>query len=132
MTYRTQQIKPAHYSKIKKLPIPNQKKVIEQTGQPFQPIKALQAIKDASKDYTLEDAEALEVDNLVMDWLNQGGFSTDDPAPKPNQKQTPKFTRADYEKTLAGLQVLLDLSTGDERTQYEATIAGIKVLMDLL
>lgn len=132
MTYQTQQIKPAHYSKIKKLPIPNQKKVIEETGQPFEPIKALQVIKDASEDYTVENTEALEVDGLIMDWLNQGGFSMDDPAPKPNQKQAKELNKQDYQDAIAGLQVMLDLASGDERSQYEDAIAGLRVMIDLL
>ena len=52
-----------------------QKQVIEKTGYPFQPIKALQIIKDDSKDYSIEDEEALKADSRLMDWLHQNGFS---------------------------------------------------------
>ena len=131
MTYRTQQIEPIHYPKIKAIPIAKQQQVIEQTGQPFDPIKSLQAIRVASKDYSLKDADVLKADELLMDWLNQGGFSTADPAPKPQQKQAEQPTKQDYQDALAGLNVMLELASGDEKSQYEAAIAGLQVMIDL-
>ena len=132
MTYQTQQIKPVHFPKIKAIPIAKQKQVIEETGQPFEPIKALQAIRDASKEYSLEDATALEVDRMMMDWLNQNGFSVVDPAPKPQKKQERQPTKQDYIDAIEGFKIMLEFTSGEEKQQYEDAIVGFQIMVDLL
>jgi len=129
MTYKTQQIKPAHYQKIKAIEITNQREIVEKTGKAFDPIQALQTIRETSKDYSIEDADAIKADNMLMQWLLNNGFSTNDPAPKPQTTQP--LTKQDYIDALEGMKVMLELSEGDEKKQYEDAIAGLEVMIEL-
>ena len=128
--YQTAQIKPIHYAAIKKIPVSNQQQVIEESGQPFEALKALQAIKDESKGYSLDTPKAKEADTKMIEWLGQNGFKM--ASAKPKSKQENQAKKQGYKEAIEGLTIMLDYVSETKRKEYADAIFALECMMSLL
>lgn len=135
MVYKTQQIKPASFPQIKGVQITKQQEIIEQTGAAFDPIQALQIIKEASSGYSTPNPDALKADSMYIAFLENNGIKIVDTQPKPKTKREPKPkspTKDDYIKALEGVEVLLEFADEAKKKDYQKAIEGYRVMIEIL
>lgn len=75
--YKTQNIDP---SVLKDLPIKNQELIIKEEGAVMSLADGWEEIKRESKNFTVENADALEADKLLFQFLEQSKVSTSKPS----------------------------------------------------
>lgn len=144
--YKCAVIKPQDLVRMNKIAIPNQSEIEAKTGSELNPTQTWQLIKQASDDFTKEDAAARECDELLYLFLDKNSFFGDsvpepkpktepapksepkpktEPAPKPKPKEEPKeepkdVVTPDYAARANVFARLASKATGEQKEKYQA------------
>lgn len=89
-------------------------------------------LQKQSDDFKKETAELIDLDTYMYGvYLKHSGKPSSDegtPTPEPTPDGQPK-TKADYQKAITGLKIILKKATGERKAQLEKAMKGLTLLM---
>ena len=134
--YKLATLTPLELVQLGKMPIPNQAKIIEKTGEPLMPLEVFNYLKDLTEGFQKQNDLALEVDTLLYELAERQGVlkgtSKTQAQPTPAPKPAPKPVNPKDELTgaIESLEVSLEFVEGADKDAIENAISALRIALE--
>ncbi len=130
--YKLSTLTPLELVQLGKMPIPNQQKIIEKTGEPLLPLEVFNYLKDLTGGFQKSNDLALEVDTLLYELAERQGVlkgaSKTTPAPKPAPK--PVNPKEELTGAIETLEVSLEFVSGPDKDAIQNAISALRIALE--